>query len=191
MKSLVNGGWWLLTLCGILEAAYAVLNLLTQAPNGTLSIRHYLGVNTAMLLCKLAMAAGACSIVAGLWPSSKSRNWLLLLNGAALFAFGLVPLFVYNRRVSFLPFAMMLVVVAVSMGGLAIRKHSAGFNFAATIAALFAVYFVVSGFGLIRLEPWAYFSSMTSFFLFSAACSLGVAVVRKDRRNWQSNAVKL
>jgi hypothetical protein len=38
----------------------------------------------------LALSAGGCTIEAGLWRSTKGKGWLLVLNGLALGALGLI-----------------------------------------------------------------------------------------------------
>src|SRR5687767_9076758 len=53
-----------------------------------------------VLLGRLTLAAGACAILAGAWTSTKNKCWLLVLNGLALGALGLV--FGVSDRISFL-----------------------------------------------------------------------------------------
>jgi len=45
-----------------------------------------------VLLCRLSVAAGVCSFAASIWKSTKGISWLVVLNGLALSAYGLIPL---------------------------------------------------------------------------------------------------
>jgi uncharacterized membrane protein HdeD (DUF308 family) len=66
-----------------------------------------------------ALAAGACIIAASIWRSAKSKSWLLVLNGLALSAYGLMTLF-WHGPLSFGFFALLLVVMAMTFGILAL-----------------------------------------------------------------------
>jgi hypothetical protein len=67
----------------------------------------------------LALAASACTIAAGIWGSAKGKSWLLVLNGLAFSAYGLIPLF-WRGPLSFDFFALLLVVMAMTIGILAL-----------------------------------------------------------------------
>ena len=85
--------WWLLALCGVLEATYAVMNLLMPGPDGFLTLRTFAERGTVLQLGMLALAAGVCTLAASIWNSRMSKSWLLALNGLALSALGLICLF--------------------------------------------------------------------------------------------------
>jgi hypothetical protein len=105
--------WWLLALCGVLDAMYALINLFMLDPDGSLTLRKWLGPGTVVDLGELALAAGVCTIAFGVWSGGKGKSWLLALNGAALSVYGLVSLSSLPRhRISFLPFALLFVVMA-------------------------------------------------------------------------------
>jgi len=82
--------WWLLALCGIIDAICAAMNLLMLNPDGSLSLRRFALPNAVWDMSVLALVAGACAITAGLWNSGSGNSWLLSLHGLALGAFGLI-----------------------------------------------------------------------------------------------------
>jgi uncharacterized membrane protein HdeD (DUF308 family) len=178
--------WWLLALCGVLDAMYAVMNLLMFDPEGSLTLRRWMGPGTVRNLGEIALAAGACTIAAGIWSSGKGKSWLLALNGFALGVFGLICLSPIPRgRVSFLPFALLFVVMAASIGVFALatartlRRHVADrwcLDVAGTAAIGFALGFLVLGFRWMRLEPTEFLLWMSSWFAFSALSMMGVAL---------------
>jgi len=178
--------WWLLAVCGVLDAAYAAMNLFMFDPEGSLTLRRWMGPGTLRNMSEIALAAGACTIAAGIWSSGKGRSWLLALNGLALGAFGVIGLSPIPRgRVSFLPIALLFVVMAVTIGVFALatartlRRHLVDRWFlgvAGTAAAGFALGFLVFGFRWVRLEPTEYLLWMSSYFAFSALSMIGAAL---------------
>ena len=178
--------WWLLAVCGVLNAAYAAMNLLMFDPEGSLTLRRWVGPATVTNMAEIALAAGASTIAAAIWSSGKGRSWLLALDGLALSAFGLICLSpIPKGRVSFLPFALLFVVMAASLGVFALatartlRRHVVDrrcLDAGGTAAIGFALGFLVLGFRWIRLEPIEYLLWMSSYFAFSALAMLGVAL---------------
>ena len=138
-------------------------------------------------MCMLALAAGACTIAAGIWSSRKGMSWLLVLNGLALSAFGLIPLLLWTRPLSFRPFfALLLVVMAMSIGILALasartQRHVPDkwfLRLAGAASVGFALAFFGMGFGWIKLEPRSHsdFLWFGSYFGFTAICMLILAL---------------
>jgi uncharacterized membrane protein HdeD (DUF308 family) len=83
--------WWLLALCGVLDAIYSVMNFFMQRPDGSLTLRTFVNNRgTLVYMGMLALAAGACIIAAGIWSSRKGKSWLLVLNGLACSTLGLI-----------------------------------------------------------------------------------------------------
>src|SRR5215472_12854300 len=68
--------WWLLALCGIIDAICAAMNLLMLNPDGSLSLRRFALPNAVWDMSMLALVAGACAITAGLWNSGSGNSWL-------------------------------------------------------------------------------------------------------------------
>ena len=179
--------WWLLALCGLLDAILALLNVTMQDPDGSLTWRIFVPMSTGMLMCRLAVAAGACTIAAGIWRSRRGRSWLLVLNGLALSAYGLIPLIFWTRPLRFRLFALLLVVMAMSIGILelatarTLRRQVADkwfLGLAGAASVGFALAFLSLGFRWIKLEPGSHSSFLwiASYFGFSAICMLGLAL---------------
>lgn len=192
--------WWLLALCGVLEAMLAVVNLFMFMWDGSLTLRTFAIRGAAVLMARLALAAGACAIAAGIWSSGKGKSWLLVLNGLAFSAYGLIPLF-WRGPLSFLLFARLLVVMAMSIGIFALvtartlrrQRHVADgwFLVLAGVASVgFALAFLALAFGWIQLERRALHPSvflwLASYFGFSAICMLGLALRLRSLRASQS-----
>jgi uncharacterized membrane protein HdeD (DUF308 family) len=177
--------WWLLALCGVLEATYAVMNLLMPGPDGFLTLRTFAERGTVLQLGMLALAAGVCTLAASIWNSRMSKSWLLALNGLALSALGLICLF-WRGRLAFRTVALLFVVMALSIGilelatALGLRRHVADewvLGFAGVVSVGFALAFLALAFRWIKPEqPASLFIWMSSYFGFSAVCMLGLSL---------------
>ena len=160
--------------------------LVTQDPDGSLTVRKYAVHGTVVFLGKLALAAGACTIAAGIWRSTKGKSWLLVLNGLALSALGLIFNNLTQYRISFRTVALLLVVMAMSIGILelvtarTLRRHVADewfLGLAGAASVGFALAFLALGFHWIKLEqPESMFLWLSCYFGFSAICMLGLAL---------------
>src|ERR1700722_5085499 len=73
------------------------------------------GNGTEMFVNKLALAAGVCTIAAGISRSASGKSWLLLLNGLVLSVYGAMPLF-WHGPLRFDFFALLLGVTAMAFG---------------------------------------------------------------------------
>jgi len=178
--------WWLLALCGVLDAIFSATNLFMQDPDGSLTFRKYAVPATVVFLGKVALAAGVCTIAAGIWRSAKGKSWLLVLNGLALSALGSIFTF-WTGPLAFRTIALLLVVIAMSIGifelviARALRRNVADEWFLGLAGAAsfgFALAFFAFAFGWIKLEPrpHADFLWFGSYFGFSAICMLGLAL---------------
>jgi|SRR5579863_4081955 len=179
--------WWLLTLCGVLDAIISVIYFIMQNAHGPLTFGAWSG--TIVLMGKLSLAAGACTIAAGIWRSAKGTCWLLVLNGLALSAFGLICYKLAQYRISFRTVALLVVVMAMSIGLLELatartlrrRRHVADewfLGLAGAASVGFALAFFALGFGWIKIEPRSHSDLLWigSYFGFSAICMLGLAL---------------
>jgi hypothetical protein len=179
--------WWLLALCGIIDAMCAAMNLLMLNPDGSLSLRRFGLPNAVWDMSMLALVAGACAIAAGLGNSGRGNSWLLSLHGLALGAFGLIgvsPL--VKGPLSFRPISLLFALMAVSVGAFALvttqtlRSGAPDRWFlrvsgAASIA--FAFSFIAVGFGWIKLgPPHSFWIWMSSYFGLCAIFMLGLAL---------------
>jgi hypothetical protein len=174
--------WRLLLLCGLFEAITSVLYF-GHAMHGF----HSNG--GIALLGKLALGGCACTVAAAIWSPARSKSWLLVLNGLALGALGLVLNGVFGFKISFRTIALLVIIMAVSTGLLELiaaktlwRLHQPGAGWipgligAASVA--FALAFLVLGFGGIRVEPGSHsdFLWLGSYFGFSAICMVGLVL---------------
>ncbi len=185
MSGTLSKAWWLLALCGIFDAMHASINLLMMKLPLTYRI---FGSNLSAVsdMGLLALAAGACTIAAGIWSGGKDHSWLLSLNGLAMATFGTIivsPL--VKGPLSFRPISLLFTVMAASLGAFALetaktqRRTSQGRRFLLAVGAAligFAVSFIVVGGFRIRLEPQqTFFIWMSSYFGFCALFMLWLA----------------
>jgi uncharacterized membrane protein HdeD (DUF308 family) len=184
MIQTLTKNWRLLALCGVLEAIISVIYFIMQDADGPLTFQARNGA--VLFLGQLALAAGACTIAAGLWRSTKGKCWLLVLNGLALGALGLIFYKLTHYRISFLTVALL---IAMSMGILELvtartlrrqRHFTDGWFLAlAGVASVgFALAFFALGFRWIKIEPGSHSDLLWlgSYFGFSAICMLGLAL---------------
>jgi hypothetical protein len=176
--------WWLLALTGVLCAIASVIYLVIY--DTTPNVYGDRGVE--MLVNRLALAAGACTITASIWRSAKGLSWLLLANGLVLSAYGLMALF-WRGPLSVRFFQLLVVVMAMTFGILAltIARTLRGcvadewfFGLAGAGSLGFALAFLALVNNWIRLEHRLYHPSIFLWFFFyfgfSAICMLGFAL---------------
>jgi uncharacterized membrane protein HdeD (DUF308 family) len=188
MFQTLTKNWWLLALCGVLDAMMSAIYVIMydSGPDGPLTLRRWNG--TVVFLSELALAAGACTIAAGIWKSAQGKSWILMLNGLALSAYGMLPL-VWRGPLSFDVFALLVVVMAMTLGLLALatarymRQHVADewlFGAAGAASVGFALAFLALVSRWIQLERRPFHASaflwLCLYFGFSAICMLGMAL---------------
>ncbi len=188
MIQALNKNWWLLALGGVFDAMLSAMNLFMQRPDGSLALRTTVDVNgTLVHMGELALAAGVCTVAAGIWNSRKGRAWLLVLNGLALSALGLLFTFWANRPIAFRSIALLIVVMAISIGiyELAVvrtsRRHVTAkwlLGAAGVVSVGFALVFLALAFRQLNVErsPLIDFLWFGSYYGFSAICKLGLAL---------------
>jgi hypothetical protein len=176
--------WWLLALTGVLCAIASVIYLVIY--DTTPNVYGDRGVE--ILVNRLALAAGACTIAASIWRSAKGISWLLLANGLVLSVYGLMPLF-WRGPLSVRFFELLVVVMAMTFSILALtiartlRGRVADewfFGLAGAASVGFALAFLALVNHWIQLEHRLYHPSIFlwffSYFGFSAICMLGLAL---------------
>ena len=181
--------WWLLALCGIVDAIIAAMNLLMMDAGGSV----------VWDMSVLAIVAGACAIIAGVWNSGRGNSWLLSLHGLALGAYGLIGISPLVRGpLSFRPISLLFVLMALSIGAFALRSaktlRTGGpdrwfLTLSATASICFAFSFIAVGFGWVRLAPphsywiWmgSYFGLCAIFLLYVALHASGASSIRSQR----------
>src|SRR5260370_41771840 len=112
--------WWLLALCGVLDALFAVMIFLMASPDGSPNLRIFMHSRNAITqLGVFALAAGICTIAASVWSSRKDNSWLLVLNGLACSSLGLLVTLGATgatRPIAFRTIALVIVIMAMSIG---------------------------------------------------------------------------
>ncbi len=187
MIQTLTKNWLLLALCAVLNAIISVIYLIMQDTDGPLTLQSWNG--TVVFLGKLALAAGACTIAAGIWRSTDGKCWLLVLNGLALGALGLIQYGLTRFRISFLTVALLIILMAVSLGILELiiartrrRQHHVADGWFLALAGVasvgFALAFFALGFRWIKIEPGSHADLLwlSSYFGFSAICMLVLAL---------------
>ena len=189
----LSKAWWLLALCGILDAACAAMNLLTLNPEGTPELRRFASPGMVWDMSLLALVAGACAVAAGVWSGGRGRSWLLSLHGAALGAFGLIGVSPLVRGpLSFRPISLLFLVMAVSLGAFALETARTQRDSAVNRWCLraigeasigFACSFIAVGFGWVRLAPpHSYWIWMSSYFGLCAMFMIYLALLVRGER---------
>ena len=183
MSRALFNAWWLLALCGMLDAMHATINLLMMNPS--LILPRFEPATAVWDMGILALTAGACATAAGVWSVGKDHSWLLSLHGLALGAFGAIAVSpLVKGPLGFRPVSLLFTVMAASIGAFALataqtqRRGRRGrwFLIAAGAASIsFAFSFIAVGF-FFRLEPpQIFFIWMSSYFVFCAVFMLWLA----------------
>jgi uncharacterized membrane protein HdeD (DUF308 family) len=180
---------WLLALCGVLYAMFSFIMLFWLSPDGSQILRSFVTPRgMAPLLGIVALAAGACTIAAALWSSSKGISWFLALNGLACTVLGLSINLGATRPVAFRTIALLVAIMAASTGlhelatARILRGHLLSewlFAGAGVVSVCFAGVFLGFAMGWIRLDPspsGQTFYWLGSYFAFTAVCLLGLAL---------------
>lgn len=187
MQPLIRS-WWLLAICSVLNATLSLILFLVLSPGGPWARIFVNTRNMAAWLGILALAMGACTIAAGIWKARKSYSWLLVLNGLARSVLGLLVR--SNRAVTFRTVALLIVVMAASIGlyelvaaqtlhGVRVGKWL--LDAAGIVSFGFALAFLGFVLRWLKLDPSPSaqtFNWLGSYFGFSAICMLGLALLQ-------------
>jgi uncharacterized membrane protein HdeD (DUF308 family) len=196
--------WWLLIVCGVLEAIISFIYLLMQDTNGPLTFHAW--NHTIAVLGEVTLLTGVCAIIAGVWRSSTGKCWLLVLNGLALAALGLIYYGFVRFRISFLTIAFLIIVMATSLGilGLGIartfrqQRHIGArwlFGLAGAISVAFALGFLLwsvsLAFAWIKIQPGSHSDLfwLGLYFGFSAICMLALGLRLHNLRGFAQNSL--
>ncbi len=144
---------------------------------------------TIALMGKLLLAAGACTIAAGIWRSATGKCWLLVANGLALGALGVLFTGVFGHKISLRTIALLITVTAMSIGtlelvtaGILRRQQHVAYGWllgvAGAVSLSFALAFFALGFHWINVAPESHSDIIWigSYFGFTAICMLGLAL---------------
>lgn len=173
----------LLTFIGVLNATISIAYLIMGYPDGLLTF--HLWNSTVAFVGNLALAAGACTITAGVLKSRTIERWLLVMNGLALCALGLIQVSLFRYPISLLTIASLLIIMATSSGVLdfatlrTLQHNNAERRFlqCAGVASIgFALVFLALGLRWIEIQPGSHTDLVWigSYFGFSAICMLSL-----------------
>ena len=179
-------GWWLLALCGIIDAVHAGINLLMIPLYGRPVIFLRSLSDAVWDMGLLALLAGAFAIAAGLWSAGRGYSWLLSLHGLALAAYGAIAVSpLIKGPLGFRPVSLLFTAMAACLGAFALEiarahRHLNGerwFPIATGVASIaYACSFIMVGFlGIIRLEPPIFWSWISSYFVLCTIVLLWLA----------------
>jgi hypothetical protein len=182
--------WWLMALCGVLYVPISVIYFIMYyaGPGST----PYIWNEIIPISGKFVLAAGVCSIAAGIWRPAKSMSslWalLLVLNGLAVSVFGGIG-YVWRGPLGFDLFLKLIVVMAMSVGILALAiartlgrqvqdKWFFGLAGASSVGVALAFLALVNGW--IQLERRAFhpagFLWVCLYFAFAAILMVGLGL---------------
>ncbi len=189
--------WWLLALCGILNAFVSVLYLLMQDRNESMSMHVWKSMG--QYSGDLMLAGGTCLIACGVSRFAKSTCWLLVTHGLAVGALGLILSGLFPvRSLKFRTVALLFVLMALSLGIhqlLAARKPRLRGHImlewilgsAGAFSIAFAAAFLALGFSWVKIDLWSYYRTLADYmwwkadflwfafyFAFSAICMLAM-----------------
>ena len=191
----LNMSRWLLAVCCILEGLVSVIYLAMYRA-GPDAPPAFHGWNAmVVLLSRLALVAGVCSVAAGMLGSTRGRSWALVLNGLALGAYGLIPL-LWRGPLSFNLFGLLIVAMAMAIGILAlalartVRRSVVdgwflGLAGAGSIGFALAFVALVNRWIPLERRPFhpSVFLWLCLYFGFTAVCMLGLALRPAQSRN--------
>jgi uncharacterized membrane protein HdeD (DUF308 family) len=181
--------WSLLVLCSLFYATFSFMILFIWSPDGFRTLHTFAHSRTSIeQLGLVALAAGVCTVANGIWNAKEANSWLLVLNGLACSALGIMVALGASRRMTFRSIALVIVVMAVSIGlyelvtATTLRGHRVDewlLTATGVVSVGFAAVFLAFVFGWIRLEPspsGQTFHWLGSYFGFSSICMLGLAL---------------
>ena len=151
MIETLRKNWWLLALCGVLDAIISVLYF-QHVDAGFRAWRD------VVFLGRFTLAAGILTIAAGVSRSGKGNCWLLVLHGFALSALGVLFSGLAGNKISFRTVALLVMLMAVSIGILEVAAARAlGWILrpAGAISVAFVVPFLAIAYW-IKAQPGAY-----------------------------------
>jgi hypothetical protein len=195
MIQTLTKNWWLMALCGVLYVPISVIYFILYyaGPGST----PYIWNEIIPVSGRFVLAAGVCSIAAGIWRPTKGMGALsaalLVLNGLALSVFGGIGYF-WRGPLSFSLFALLIVGMAMSVGILALaiartlRRHVPDkwfFGLAGAASVGVAIAFIALVNGWVPLERRAFhpaiFLWVCFYFAFAAILMVGLGL-RLHRR---------
>lgn len=177
---------WLLVFSAVAYALMSVVYFLLEQ-DGQLAFHSWRSLVT--FLGELALAAAVCTIAAGLTRFINGQGWLLVLNGLAMGALGVIYIYLIHYRISFLSIALLVILMAITSGSFEFAAartlwHRGNvwdgrlLGLAGVASVGFAVAFLALGLRWIRIEPGSHTDLLWLglYFGFSAAGTLVLAL---------------
>jgi uncharacterized membrane protein HdeD (DUF308 family) len=184
IKTLIKN-WWLLALRGVLAALFSLMAFLMVSSAATFTLREFATKGMTVFLGLLALAAGVCTIVAGVWSLRAGKSWLLAVDGLCVSAAGVV--LVWSDRIVFSAVAFALVALAIMIGivelgaARSLRRHVSDEWFLVYAGSASLAF----GFAFLVIRPGGAGSILIWLGLyagFSAVCMLGLALRLRSLR---------
>lgn len=98
-------------------SALCEANEFIWSPDGFLTLRTFAHSRSSIeQLDLVALAAGVCTVAAGISNAREANSWLLVLNGLACSALGIMVALGASRPITFRSLALVIAVMAVSIG---------------------------------------------------------------------------
>lgn len=176
--------WWLFAVRGVLAALFSIITFLMRGSAESFLLREFALKGLIVFLGMLALAAGVCTIAAGAWTSSKNRWLLLVLDGLAVSAAGLILILLNSVSFHMVIYLLLLLATMIGIlelaGARTLRRHVPDEWFLG-LAGLVSIGFAVA-FLWTKLEPALYIIWLGSYSGFSAICMLGLALRLRSLR---------
>jgi hypothetical protein len=113
----LSNRWSLLVLCSLFYATFSFMILFIWSPDGLLTLRTFAHSRSSIeQLGLVTLAAGVCTVATGTWNAREANSWLLVLNGLACCALGIMVALGASKRITFRSIALVIVVMGVSIG---------------------------------------------------------------------------
>jgi uncharacterized membrane protein HdeD (DUF308 family) len=177
--------WWLLGLRGVLAALLSVMTFLMLNSAESSTLREFALKGMVVFLGILALAAGACTIAAGIWSATHGKWWLLVLDGLAVSAAGVI--LILANSISFRIVTELLVALAMLIGivelssARMLRRHVSDEWFLG-LAGAASVGFALAFLWAKPAETNSGFIWLGSYAAFSAICMFGLALRLRSLR---------
>lgn len=174
--------WWLLALRGVLAAVFSVMAFLMRSSAESITLRDFATKGMVVFLGILAVAAGTCTIAAGIWGSTRNKWWLLFLDGLAIIAVGLILILSSGITLRMVTHLLVILAMIIGVGELVtartLRRHVSDEWFLA-LAGAGSIGFAGFAVAFLWTQPEEAGRSLIflgTYSAFNAICMLGLAL---------------
>lgn len=177
--------WWLLALRGILAALFSLVIFGMQHSLESFTLRAFATRGLIVFLGLLAFAAGVCTIAAGMWNARHGKWWVLVLDGLAIGAAGIILIASTNITLRMVTYLFLFLAVTIGVlelsGSRMLRRHVPDEWFLG-LAGAASVTFAAAFLWIMPEEARSAFVWVACYSGFSAACMLGLALRLRSLR---------